>query len=61
MKEILIKAETIKNKQNELMSLMAKEKCDDIHSVFRSKAFAESIIELEVELNLIRDIISKIS
>ncbi len=40
------------------MSEMSKEKCDDIHSVLRSKQLAENIIELEVKKQLLIELIS---
>lgn len=61
MEKLLIKFQNLKNKQNELMILMSKEKCKDIHSVLRSKAFAEDIIELEVKMEVLKDAVVAIS
>lgn len=55
---MLEKLETINNKQKSLMYEMAKEKCDDIHSVLRSKQYADNIIELEVKKQLLIELIS---
>lgn len=55
---MLEKLEKINNKQKALMFEMSKEKCDDIHSVLRSKQFAENIIELEVKKELLIELIS---
>lgn len=46
--------------QNALMKRMSKERCDDIHSVLRSKDYANSIIELEAKKELLIDLLSKV-
>lgn len=55
---MLEKLEKINNEQKALMIKMSTEKCDDIHSVLRSKSLAESIIELEVKKRLLIELIS---
>jgi hypothetical protein len=61
MEKLIIQVQKIKNKQSELMTQMSKEKCKDIHSVLRSKALAESIIELEVKLEVLKDAIVSVA
>ena len=60
MEKLLNKLELIKIRQNDLMEVMAKEKCLDIHSVLRSKDLAESIIELEIRKKVLIDAIAGI-
>jgi len=55
---MLEKLEKISSKQKGLMFEMNKEKCDDIHSVLRSKQLAENIIELEVKKLLLIELIA---
>jgi hypothetical protein len=55
MEKLLRKLEKLKNRQSELMKLMAKEKYQDIASVLRSKDLAESIIELEIRKEVLVD------
>lgn len=59
MKKLLHQLNEINKKQKELMTEMSKEKCDDIHSVLRAKNFAENIIHLELQINLLKDTIVK--
>jgi len=61
MEKLIAQVQKLKNKQNELMTQMSKEKCKDIHSVLRSKALAESIIELEVKLEVLKDAIVSVA
>jgi hypothetical protein len=61
MEKLITQVQKLKNKQDELMTQMSKEKCKDIHSVLRSKALAESIIELEVKLEVLRDAIVSVA
>jgi len=61
MEKLLIKLQKLRNKQSELMTLMSKEKCKDIHSVLRAKGFSKSIIELEVKMEVLKDAIVEIS
>jgi hypothetical protein len=61
MEKLITQVQKLKNKQGELMTQMSKEKCKDIHSVLRSKALAESIIELEVKLEVLRDAIVSVA
>jgi seryl-tRNA synthetase len=61
MEKLITQVQKLKNKQNELMTQMSKEKCKDIHSVLRSKALAESIIELEVKLEVLKDAIVSVA
>jgi len=60
MEKLLDKLEKLKIRQNKLMKLMSKEKCQDIHSVLRSKDLAESIIELEIRKEVLMDAIAAI-
>jgi hypothetical protein len=60
MEKLLNKLELIKIRQNDLMEVMAKEKCQDIHSVLRLKDLAESIIELEIRKKVLMDAIAAI-
>jgi hypothetical protein len=61
MEKLIIQVQKLKSKQDELMTQMSKEKCKDIHSVLRSKALAESIIELEVKLEVLKDAIVSVA
>jgi hypothetical protein len=61
MEKLITQVQKLKNKQDELMTQMSKEKCKDIHSVLRSKALAESIIELEVKLEVLKDAIVSVA
>jgi hypothetical protein len=61
MEKLLIKFEGFDKKQKELMKEMSKEKCDDIHSVLRSKTLADAIIELEVKKEILKDAVVTIS
>jgi hypothetical protein len=56
---MLLELDKINKKQIVLMNEMKNETCDDIHSIIRSKQFAESIIELEIKKQLLIDLISK--
>ena len=56
---MLDKLQQVNVKQKELMLTMSKEKCDDIHSVLRSKQLAENILQLEVQKDLLILLISK--
>jgi hypothetical protein len=44
-----------------MMDLMSKEKCKDINSVLRSKQYAESIIELEIKIQILLDAVVAVS
>ena len=61
MEKLLIKLQKLKNKQSELMILISKEKCEDIRSVLRVKSLCESIIELEIKMEVLKDSIVEIS
>lgn len=58
MEILLEKLKTLKERQDEIRKLLNKEKNDSIHSVAKSKAFAETIIDLEMKKNFLIDIIS---
>jgi hypothetical protein len=57
MEKLLLKLEKLNRVQKELMRQMSLEKCTDILSVIRSKALAESIIELEIKIEVLKDVI----
>ncbi len=57
MEILLEKLKTIKDRQDELRKLLNKERNLSIHFVAKSRAFAESIIELEAKKNLLISII----
>ena len=61
MEKLLNKFQSLKDKQNELMILMSKEDCKDIHSVLRAKSYADGIIELEIKIEILKDIIVEYS
>lgn len=48
---------TFQSTQTDLMKQMSEEKCDDIHSVLRAKDLASSIIELQIRIELLKDLI----
>lgn len=57
--QLLKKLKNINKSQTDLMKIMGKEKCDDIHSVLRSKEHADAIVKLEVKKQLLIDLLSK--
>ncbi len=57
MEKLLIRFENFNKKQKKLMKEMSKEKCNDIHSVFRSKTLANAIIELELKKEVLKEAI----
>lgn len=57
MDKLLIKLQNLVTKQKVAMTKMSKEKCDDIHSVLRSKDLAMYIIELETKIDTLREVI----
>lgn len=58
MEILLEKLKTIKDRQDELRKLLNKERNLSIYSVAKSKAFTESIIELEMKKKFLIDIIA---
>jgi hypothetical protein len=61
MKKLVSKIQSLKEKQKSMMDLMSKEKCKDINSVLRSKQYAESIIELEIKIQILLDAVVAVS
>jgi hypothetical protein len=57
MKELLLKLEKIQTRQTKLMSEMAKEECDDMHSVLRARDISSAILELEIKIKTLKEII----
>lgn len=61
MKKLLLKLQSLNTLQKEQMIAISKERCDDIHSIRRIKGLAESILELEVRIDTLKDVIVKIN
>lgn len=59
--ELLLKLQSLSTLQNEQMKAISKERCDDIHSIRRIKGLAESILELEVRIDTLKDAIVTIN
>jgi hypothetical protein len=57
MEKLLKQLQDIRDNQKDLMLKMSKENYNDIHSVLRSKGYADGIIEMEVKIQILTDVI----